>query len=433
MPKGKVEVEITADDKASATLKAIGNRTDQMSQKMRKAGMIMAGAGIAIAAAIAGTLAVYVKMGDEIDKMAKRTGFAATALSELRHAAQITGADISDLEKAVKKMAKSIIDADRGLETYTRSFREIGLDLAILRAMSPEEQFFAIAGAIGELEDATLQAAIAQEIFGRSGTTLLPLILEGKEGIAALREEAHELGIVFDEEAAAKAAALQDAMTNLKESVQGLALEFADELVPIITEFMEDKVIPLIKSIKDWISENEGLAKALAVIAGLLVAGGALLIGLSLVGKAIAAINTALVIFHALMGAKGWVKLAAGIGIAAASLVTIGALMEVKPEAPKIKIPNIVPEPGARLEFGSGGRVPGAIGEPVPIIAHGGEDILRAGESFGGNVYIGSFMGDETSLRAFMRTMKNLMGKDLRRTSFPGINRLEYFPGSSAP
>ena len=66
-----------------------------------------------------------------------------------------------------------------------------------------------------------------------------------------------------------------------------------------------------------------------------------------------------------------------------------------------------------------GGIVPGPIGAPIPIIAHGGEQYAGVGKSFGStNIYIGNFMGDESSLRAFTRKLKEILGQDGRRTSF---------------
>ena len=82
-----------------------------------------------------------------------------------------------------------------------------------------------------------------------------------------------------------------------------------------------------------------------------------------------------------------------------------------------------------------GGIVPGPIGAPIPIIAHGGEQFAGIGKSFGAvniNIY-GDYMGDESSKRALIRKFKELMAQDTRRTSFAGINRVGYFPGSSAP
>lgn len=192
-------------------------------------------AGAAVAGAVGLMVKNYVKAGDEVHKMALRTGFTTESLSELRYASQICGADLGALEKGVKKMSKTIMDANDGLATYVRAFDRIGLKAKDLIDLSPEEQFDKIARAIARLENPTLRAATAQEIFGRAGTQLLPLFAEGEAGLEKLRKKAHELGIVFDQEAANRAAKLNDAITTLKASVTGISMKLAEKLVPALT------------------------------------------------------------------------------------------------------------------------------------------------------------------------------------------------------
>ncbi len=422
---GDGKITINTDDKASAKLAKIGRNAKAMGQQFKKAGMVMVAAGLAIAGALAATVISYAKAGDEVAKMAKRTGLAVEMLSELRHVAGLTGAGLESIEKAVKKMSKTIVDATDGLSTYVRAFDKIGLSADELIKLSPEDQFWAIAEAIGALESPTLRAAVAQEIFGRAGTALLPMMAESAESLALMRQEAHDLGIVFDEEAALKAELFTDASQRLKESLQGVGFALADQLMPAITDFLENKVIPTIIEIKDWVDANEDLARTLVKVSGVLIAGGALLLGLALVARAITAISAALVVLHALSGPAGWIKLAAGIALAGGALFAINkltnqAVNDLMPELPSL----------AR-----GGIVPGTLGQPVPIIAHGGEAFGGVGGKLGStfNVSIGNFMGDESSLREFARTIKELEGQDNRRTSFAGINRAGYFQGSSAP
>ncbi len=428
MDLGDAKITIKVDDKASGQLDKIGRNAEAMSKKFRTMGKVMVGVGIAIAGALAGAVVMYAKAGDEVHKMALRTGFATEALSELRHVAMLSGTDLSSIEKATKKMAKTIVDASDGMVTYIRAFDRIGLSAEALLQLAPEEQFWTIAKAIGDLEDPTLKAATAVDIFGRAGTMLLPMLEMTSEQLTAAQQAAHDTGIVFDEEAAAKAAVLTDAMGTLKESLQGVAFALAEDLVPSISDFLENKVIPTIQSIKDWITENEGLAKTLGVVAGIFIAGGALLLGLSFVAKAIMAINAALIIMHGLMGPAGWAKLAAGIAIAGGAIFAIKQLTKT-PEVPGLPEATVPVLESKQY----GGVVSGPIGKPVPIMAHGGEQFAGVGKSFGAvNIYIGSYMGDESSLRAFSRKVKEIIGQDTRRTSFPSINRLEYFPGSSA-
>jgi len=253
---GAIVSKITLDrSKFSAGVKAVKKQTKSLggwvkknSAQFKAMGMAAAAAGTAALVVFTKMVKKYVEVGDMVHKMALRTGFAAQTLSELAYAADISGADITMLEKGVKKMSKTIVDASYGLETYLRVFRSLGLDIDELLQMKPEEQFLKIGAAIAEMESDTLRTAAAVDIFGRSGTMLLPLFKEGAEGIATLREEAHRLGIIFDEEAAANAAKLKDAQTALKGSIQGLSMAILKDLIPVITD--------IVKKMTDWFVSN---------------------------------------------------------------------------------------------------------------------------------------------------------------------------------
>ena len=72
--KGKVDIEIRADDKASAKMERIGNSANSMSGKFKKAGKIVAGVGAAMAAAIVAmgvaSVKTFADAGDSVWLMA---------------------------------------------------------------------------------------------------------------------------------------------------------------------------------------------------------------------------------------------------------------------------------------------------------------------------------------------------------------------------
>ncbi len=242
-------------------LKGLGN---QIKQHQKAIGIGMVAMGGAILAAGALSIKTFAEMGDEVQKMALRTGFSTEALSELRHAAEISGTSLTSVEKAVKRMSGTILDAQDGLETYIRAFQHIGIEVAELDGLDPEGQFLRIAEAIAEVEDPTKRAAIAQDIFGRAGTELLPLFAQGKEGLAELREEAHRLGIVFDQEAANKAAELTDALHKTEEAMSGMKMKIAEQLIPILIPLI-DKVTALISGFTEWAKAHPALTKTIVI------------------------------------------------------------------------------------------------------------------------------------------------------------------------
>ena len=261
--------------------KSMGAWAQNNSAKLRGIGMAMTAAGAAILAGLKVASTAFITTGDLLDKMSLRTGISATALSELGHAANIAGADINVVEKGVKKMAKSLTDADLGLTTYLRSFQRLGLSVSELMAMSPDEQFETIGIAIAGLGTETEKAATAQEIFGRAGTQLLPLFKQGEDGIKKLREEAHRLGIVMDQEAAAKAAEWADAQTRLSASVKGLGLTIGQTLAPAVTGLI-DFVTNIVAKFSEWGRSSPTLTRLLVglgtALGGLLAIGGPILI-----------------------------------------------------------------------------------------------------------------------------------------------------------
>ena len=236
--------------------------------KHRKAIMIGGAAmGAAIVAGMADAVKAFTKAGDEVQKMSLRTGFATDTLSEFKHAAEISGTSLNSLEKAVKRMQMQVLDANRGLKESIDNFKDMGISLDDLKDQSPEEQFKIMTEALAGVEDESMRAALASKVFGRAGTELLPMLANGAEGLANLRQEAHDLGIVFDQEAANKAASFTDTMHRMKEATDGLKFTLADELLPVFEPIVMG-FTKLITKVGEFGKESKVLGMLLRTIFG---------------------------------------------------------------------------------------------------------------------------------------------------------------------
>jgi len=101
---------------------SISNIKGGVAKYQKQIGVGMAAMGASILASGALSVKQFAAMGDEIAKMAKRTGFSTESLSELSFAAERSGTSLSGVEKASRTLSGAIVDANDGLETYQRAF-----------------------------------------------------------------------------------------------------------------------------------------------------------------------------------------------------------------------------------------------------------------------------------------------------------------------
>ena len=236
---------LTADtSRFSPKMKKAGKAVGTLGQRVKSFGKIAKRSFLVAGAAIAGAggllYGVYkliratAEAGDEVEKMSYRTGMSAASLSEFGFVAQIVGTDVMTFQKAIKSLARFVSYGRDDIKTYTRELDKLKRKVSDFDNMSPEEVFDELVGAIREYPDILGRSAIAQVAFGRAGQELMPYILSTTDSIKELRQEARDLGVVFDKEASEKSARFIDAMVRLKSAFEGIrndaVLTFIDQV-----------------------------------------------------------------------------------------------------------------------------------------------------------------------------------------------------------
>lgn len=225
---------------------------------IKQASTVAIAGGLAIAGAMTVAVKSWANAGDEIQKMALRTGFATETLSELKFAAELSGTSLDSVEKASKKLAQTIFEAGEGTVTYTDALAGVGLQYEDLEGLSPEEQFLKVAFALADVEDQTKKTALAQEIFGRAGTALLPMLAQGSAGLEEMRKQARELGIVFSQEDADAAAEFNDSLQRLQDGLKGMMFQLGPVIAQMVTEWLP-AIERAVKSGVAWLQNNREL------------------------------------------------------------------------------------------------------------------------------------------------------------------------------
>lgn len=207
----------------------------------RQAGVLGKQLGVALAGAAAevsrGVLSATRQM-DEIYKSAQKIGTSTESLAGLGFAAEQSGSSLEGMSRAAAILSRNLAAAAGGGEAQAAVFAAMGL--SITDASGKLRPFDAILGEVADkfagYEDGAAKAALAQRLFGRSGTDLIPLLNAGSQGIGELKEQAERLGVTFGETAGKQAEVFNDNLSALQTGVGGLYQGIAEALLPSLVE-----------------------------------------------------------------------------------------------------------------------------------------------------------------------------------------------------
>lgn len=235
----------------------------RMQQIEKRAKQFGAALGIAIASAYAGiSVAVgnAIRNADRLDELSQKLQISTETLSKWGYAAKMSGSDVEELSNALVILSRNVTSALDPKSKQAGLFSALGIEVldANKNLRSIESLLPEIANAFQELDNQTLEASLAMDLFGRSGASLLEFLNRGSGGITELGDKLSDLGGVIDSETAAAAANFNDELDNLREITNGYATLVAAELLPALTD--------LVKYLQESAKEGGALRESLSLL-----------------------------------------------------------------------------------------------------------------------------------------------------------------------
>jgi hypothetical protein len=221
---------------------------NQLSRSFAKAKKEMAqvgkAAGLMAAAAVAGGVAIVKKQAELIDNLGKTAdafGITTESLQALRHMADLTGVSSATLDVRLGKLQKNLGEIARRGGTMAEALEDAGLDIKDIINLPLDEQLEAVAGALSNVENQTIRASIASDLFGRDANRMLKMTDQlAKKGIKELADELEELGFSISRSEAAGVERMNDSMLTASRVGEGLAQQFTVALAPAIAAIAEE-------------------------------------------------------------------------------------------------------------------------------------------------------------------------------------------------
>lgn len=313
--------------------KDFGNQVSQLGQKLAPISATAAG----VVASITALTKKTVDYGDEIQTLADQFDLTAEQMQRFQYIAMQTDVENERLTKGFIALRGAMGEALLGqTNNATKALETLGFTLQDISTRSQEDMFMETIKRLNMIENSTLQAALANQIFGeRLAQDLIPLI-KSADALDALNQEFDTLGYLTDEQIG-KLAEFDNVMNRIKTAFANVARQIGVAFLPVfesIAGFIEEKIVPNLQKFVEWINNLSNSAKGMIVGVGSVVA--ALAPVLLIVGKISSGIGNMIPMIAKLGGA---IQGALGpVGI----IIGLMAIMYAKNEQFRESINNLI-------------------------------------------------------------------------------------------
>ncbi|MBP2655412.1 MAG: hypothetical protein H6Q73_2981 [Firmicutes bacterium] len=237
--KGQLQGEIDGLLAQKAKFTAAQNAADKFkksSSEAFKAASITAGVATA---AVTGYYASAMKLANGVMEHAKHaqtaakiTGVSAEWYEKMSYVAKAAGINIENFDKSLAKMTINLGEAKQGNKEMITTFAKLGISVKELQGMKPEQAFLRVAQGLNGITDAAVRTDLARKVFGKVGTSMIPLTKMSIEQIRALEKEAKHMGIVLNDSALEQAKTYRLAKNRFDAVWSGTKLGIGQALMP---------------------------------------------------------------------------------------------------------------------------------------------------------------------------------------------------------
>ena len=252
--KLKQQLEEVDKIKLENAYKGVNNLSKGLENAAKKTAVLSAAAVGAIAG-ITKLAKDAVATGDDIQTTADQYNLSAEAIQRWNYIALQSDVPAEQLYKSMTKARDAIGTALVGGTSTAKTALESLIGDLTKVPTDTEGAFNTVIMALANVEDSTLQAYYANEIFGeRVATQLIPLLNQEADGLAELSREFESVGYLSNEQVRALAD-YDNELNKVNTRLANAKTELGLAMIPIMERFvdlLENFVIPAIKSITAW-------------------------------------------------------------------------------------------------------------------------------------------------------------------------------------
>lgn len=202
------------------------------------------------------------EIGDAAEETASKVGVTVAELQTLQKLGELSGIAADNTALSLKFLARTAYEAATGAKEAGEMFAAIGV--SVTDASGKLKSNYEITGEVADrfqkMENGAKKTRIALGLFGRSGHDMIPMLNQGAEGIAAMRQELSDMGILLSDEDAKAMSQFRDDSQKMEWAMKGVAITIGKILMPMMRDlflWIRAKMKPAM----EWLQKNTGLVK----------------------------------------------------------------------------------------------------------------------------------------------------------------------------
>ena len=299
------------------------------------------GAGVGVVGIGAKLAKEAIQWDVAVKKLSGITGATAKETSELLAVSNYMGVAMEDSAGAFAKFSKNVGAAKEKMEVAraegklsTDIFSKLGYSLEDIKGKNTVEVFKMIQERLREMKDGAEKTRVEMELFGRTGYQMHAMLNMSAEQMDKVAERAKAMGLIIDDETAAKSAKLNRELKDLENTGKRLAVSIGHELVPVFNDYAKG-VLDVAKEFESMTAEQK---EAIGGIVEFGAEAGAVIVVMRSLTSALGFMRLATI-----AAAGPWVTLAMVAGLAAKNIYdavyaskTAGSYLNVEVDGKRI-------------------------------------------------------------------------------------------------
>lgn len=246
--------------KVKAQLEDISKKAGEVAEKTR--GISMAAGGALVG--LGGLAYNAVKGADELNTLAKQTGFSTEELQRFQYAADMVDVSMEDIISATKKLKKAMGSDDDIFGKLGVSIRDSNGEMRDMR-----DVFYDSLRALSRVRNETERDTLAMELFGKSADELAGIIDDGGDALKYFGDQA--VG-VLDQDTLDRLGQMNDQLDQMKNNLVGAFTELGAKIAEVLGPKLE-WLLGKIGEFVDWLGTlDEGTIETILYILALTAA-----------------------------------------------------------------------------------------------------------------------------------------------------------------